>query len=241
MSKSNLISWDGLRQIANDLTKLEINTIVKSELTGQKMPESAFAVLSIAKNYDDWLSRHGSRPLMTQGQDLSAIETQLRLAVSEKLGSREYARIFEKTGPSVFQSLSSAAQKMRDNTEKMAELRTNKLDGIPQRIKDSSDFLIKLIQRYADDLDGANRGEMIAGDALSLRKIWEIGTEVVVLQTVIQLDGDVITYVRDPKLNSDDPILKLHQTSVQNATDSWQFLVKTVGSVASNLIGIFKP
>ena len=68
-----------------------------------------------------------------------------------------------------------------------------------------------------------------ADDQLILRKVWEVGTETIVMQTVAQLDGDVVTRVQQARAGvADEPIQTIHREAVANALKHWQFLVETL-------------
>lgn len=68
-----------------------------------------------------------------------------------------------------------------------------------------------------------------------IRKIWEIGTEQVVLQTVIHADGDITSRISERLLQKPDPILfQLHHESVQGAVGFWMNIVETIGKMAMN-------
>jgi hypothetical protein len=87
------------------------------------------------------------------------------------------------------------------------------------------------------------RGKMQDIDDLDLtptqvnlvRKIWEIGTEQVVLQTVIHADGDITSRISESLLYEPNPILfQLHHESVQGAVGFWVNLVETIGKMTVN-------
>jgi hypothetical protein len=66
-------------------------------------------------------------------------------------------------------------------------------------------------------------------DTAMLRKMWEIGTEEVVAQTVIHLDGDVVTRFRRglDGLGQGAPVMEAHRMGVDVALSSWRHLVDT--------------
>ena len=86
-----------------------------------------------------------------------------------------------------------------------------------------------------DDMD-------LAPDNLTLvRKTWEIGSQRVYLQTVIQIDGDVTSYItRDfiklPE-NVKSLVLNIHNDSVSSATKMWTMLFDTVAKIAGQALG----
>jgi hypothetical protein len=79
---------------------------------------------------------------------------------------------------------------------------------------------------------------LTADEILVVRKVWEVGTEAVVMQTVAQLDGDVITRVQRARLGPDDkPVHDLHRDAVGNALKHWQFLVDTLVQITTRAAG----
>jgi hypothetical protein len=66
-------------------------------------------------------------------------------------------------------------------------------------------------------------------DTAMLRKMWEIGTEEVVAQTVVHLDGDVVTRFRRGLDGPDQgaPVMEAHRMGVDVALSSWRHLVDT--------------
>lgn len=78
-----------------------------------------------------------------------------------------------------------------------------------------------------------NLPQLNGEDATRLRKIWEIGAEHIVAQTVIQIDGDVITRIQqglsDQQIQS---VLLLQKAGVDTGVGYW----KTLLDVAERLI-----
>jgi len=74
-----------------------------------------------------------------------------------------------------------------------------------------------------------------------VRKMWEMGTEKVVMQSVIQLDGDVITRIQRDRLGPEHATLHgLHQQGVKVSIETWQLLVQTIGALVSGLASFFR-
>lgn len=64
-------------------------------------------------------------------------------------------------------------------------------------------------------------------DVMSIRKIWELGTEVIAMQTIVQIDGDVITRL-NPNFLDEAQYPKLHDyhnQGVNIALEHWNNLV----------------
>ncbi len=76
-----------------------------------------------------------------------------------------------------------------------------------------------------------------SSEIVALRKIWEIGTESVVMQTIAQLDGDIVTRIqRGRDAAAYKPLHDLHQEAVASALKHWQFLAQTVATFLSSVL-----
>jgi hypothetical protein len=66
-----------------------------------------------------------------------------------------------------------------------------------------------------------------------LRKAWEIGTEKIILLTVIQIDGDVTTRLSEGFAKNPNPmLLQIHNDSIATAMRFWSNLVQTLANIA---------
>ncbi len=69
-----------------------------------------------------------------------------------------------------------------------------------------------------------------------LRKIWEIGIEQVLLQTSIQIDGDITSIIARDFLRmpgeTQQMIMKVHDDSISSSTHIWRMLFETIGKLA---------
>jgi hypothetical protein len=117
------------------------------------------------------------------------------------------------------------------------------------------DVLLKRIYRNCDHLleilrDVPHEDEartMVKRDAdyrpdqlLNLRKIWEVGIETVVMQTVVQLDGDIITRIQEGRTAaSNKAIHDLHRDAVESAIRNWQFFGQTVAQFLTSALRRF--
>jgi hypothetical protein len=88
-------------------------------------------------------------------------------------------------------------------------------------------------------LDESN-DKFSSDDLLAVRKIWEVGTEVIVMQTVVQLDGDIVTRIDRAHVGSSNaPVQQLHKTALETAMGHWQFLFETLATLAKDTFTSF--
>ena len=69
-----------------------------------------------------------------------------------------------------------------------------------------------------------------------IRKIWEIGMEQVLLQTTIQIDGDITSviakdFLRMPE-KTKEMVMGVHNDSISSSTHIWKMLFETIGKLA---------
>jgi hypothetical protein len=105
---------------------------------------------------------------------------------------------------------------------------------ILRRISENAEALQRI-------LAGWKPGEELPVDALlALRKIREIGTKQIAMQTVIHVDGDVITRIHpDHAGASGSPLVAIHQAAVLTSTQSWQGLIDTLGAFLEGVGRLF--
>ncbi len=69
-----------------------------------------------------------------------------------------------------------------------------------------------------------------------LRKTWEIGTQQILMQSVIQIDGDIANYLATSFISLPPEmrkmVMSMHNESTRSATRLWQTLFRTVSQLA---------
>jgi hypothetical protein len=237
------VSAERLEALLEDLFSLEVNTIVKENMVATKVPNTAHALLDVARDYALSLNRLGAP---------EPLPDQVSLAVLHALRTRAQARANALAGLPVD---GAAAQIAPDPGKELTDEEEAHL-YLLHRIRDTSDQLkgLFLDARGQERTDGegaklrfdrarANAftdADLPLTDAqrLLLRKAWEIGTEEVVMQTVIYLDGDVITRIRGDYARPDKrAMLEVHQAAVGTSISFWRGLVEVVRSIFTGLAG----
>jgi hypothetical protein len=73
-------------------------------------------------------------------------------------------------------------------------------------------------------------------DRATLSKAWELGTDTVALQTVVLIDGDIITRVSAEYAGEQHQIVRqIHKEAVDLSMRTWELLTKTFGGLADTL------
>jgi hypothetical protein len=259
-----------------DLTHLEINTIIKDEMSATKAPASPRLILhSLAGKYDLKLISLGDKYAEyidnpgTKGENLFRGD-----------------RVKEGSGYVAFQELSERAKSSVD----LLNAFKSRLP-IPQDQVEADIMMLKRIQTISNDIrrilkiDGVDPCEvhlkdpgksaaplkknnktfdfddpetvvifrtMNSSDAgkyelnldlrqmLVIKKANDIGTERVVLQTIIGIDGDVTT--RISKAFAEQPISfinEMHHEAIGISVEFWKSLINVVVELGKSIFGFF--
>lgn len=229
---------EGLRRIARDVFYLEVNTIAKAGMTARKMPAAPHALLDIAGKYYWYLL------------DLSQTYGHPDVAAAMSRLAPERRRNSAQTFETVRKACAALLRGEADHTAIPAADRV-----IVERIMRNCLELTALIGRAVEtnppELFEATRAELAAAesevrkvripvdDMTMLRKIWEVGVESVVMQSVIALDGDVVTRVHHAHAEAESkPLHDLHLAATRTAIDTWSTVVKLLASLIHRLIGL---
>ena len=91
--------------------------------------------------------------------------------------------------------------------------------------------LRKMDRRYLDE-----SWQLSVSDRAQIRKIWEIGTETVLVQTVIDIEGDVLTRINPLVAEGTRPhVLEIHQSGIETSMKMWGNLVAVAGQLLEAL------
>ncbi len=215
-----------LGDLASALLTLEVNTIVKAGMSAQKMPEIAVALSLVAQDYGRFLldKRNDLFPTIKVGE-------QTRALADSDVASGDQA---------AFENLRDAADAIIQSGPLPAD---DERGPILARIKSNS----AQIARFLTDTDPAKPTQEFT---ILVHKAWDVGTELVIMQTSLQVDGDVITRL-SPSLMANDPdrlalvdagfISLVHNNALTTATQQWRSLfdlaAELLGTVGQRLFG----
>lgn len=104
-----------------------------------------------------------------------------------------------------------------------------------------------LYNMSADALWREDRGkvdqawQLSSADRAQIRKLWELGTERVLVQTVIQIEGDVTNRISPALAGGARPhVLDVHQKGVETSLKMWGNLVGVAKELVTGLISVLK-
>lgn len=293
-----------LAEILPDLFSIEVNTVIKDQMTAQKMPSVPHALHDIIRVYGRKLESYGvdlavffdeakiqkaeerdektrKKDSLERGKpDLKDIFCETSLRPSESPKRFSFVRV--KNGWITFEVLRLIAAHLQTNQGPWPRAEPLMLERI-RRNCDQLTYILRTLELHPEprvswwrrilrrppkgiatwtEVINKSRGELLHDDLRTkrlplgdigtedlsrIRKIWEIGTERVVTQTTIQVDGDVITRLsntlyEDRFAERRDSILEAHRQSVDVSLTHWHGLVKIaveiIGSAVKGLTGL---
>ena len=252
---------DELAEIGRDLFNIEVNTILASGITGRKMPTWPIALIEIAEVYCRYLTGTACLDLAAFWQ----VTEQDRLAALRP-GFAPTAAPMDpealQTSELTFMRLRYAAQAVLKNRAAAADAgfpidlkrreilyrimrNADQLKAVVQVLRGKNAYTPFLGKSRLDIIEGSGTGAVPPAPteiAVRIRKIWDIGTDEIVLQTVVQLDGDVISRVKqDFDMVRQKPLWDAHQEHVRFGVAYWkdlfEILATLVGDAFSRLFG----
>ena len=252
------------KRLAKDLLTLEINTIIKSDMSAAKMPISRRQALYVlAGEYSAKLEEFGVRDpvywtyggmrsfgeLRDRAKDgIAEFNERLKnLSQDEQPGMREKITMLERIQyqssqiVGMFKILQENAMHRTGHVEPPEPLK--KEDRLKMENMKPAESHLKS-ELWNNDIDRQRMNEIddldLDADLVTLiRKAWEIGTEKIVLQTVIQLDGDVTTRISESLAKTpNETIFQIHNESIETSTKFWSDLVKALGEMAGKISGL---
>jgi hypothetical protein len=137
--------------------------------------------------------------------------------------------IFEKAYAERKEGLAPEARKNSElqNDEKEADRRFYS-DDMPADVIWNNDIPIRKMNNLADL-------ELDVNQELALKKVWDIGTEEILMQTIVEIDGDITTRIQERF--SQDPnqqVLDLHANAVQTSIGFWGQLTQLLANVGQS-------
>lgn len=202
-----------MERLTNDLFTLEVNTIIKDSIMGTVIPDAGQALVDIVQDYETQLHEFGDKEPSSGSSTVADLEKfdELRKRASEMYEAVAAPRILRKSERLML-------CRIRDNCDEIKGI----LEAVKARDPSSE---LRFTRKQAPNI------ELLPAELMSIRKIWDIGTEEIVMQTVIQLGGDVTTRLNSAYATErDHPIVRIHEGSVTTSISSWNKLVETVGA-----------
>jgi hypothetical protein len=233
--------------VAQHLLTLEINTIVKANMTARKMPPIPLTLLEIAADYYWFID------------DLNQL-WQIPGVAGHLVGLEPENR---RNRPETFDALREASTLLMDVIHTAPETSPEEHDRraceyvILERIYYTTSLLPHMIKQLEaanphPTLWNARRPELleiydsaatihVTIQQLSfIRKAWEIGVETIAVQSTLQLDGDIVTCIQKGYANATYKTLhEMHLGVTRLSIDTWETIVRLVIDLLSGVTESF--
>ncbi len=231
-----------LRQLFDDITTLEINTIIKRGMVAAPMPQSIEETLQhifieykrrlriIFNTYDLDIDEYNIMPAMTVAEFHAALKNFGRFMNENhfKLAEQDYVRYLRMLSFCDYVYSKSDDSKPDDNIE-VKDLRPKEVRAKSKMAKTVYDLDMSDYTQY--------RLIMFVSDRVKIKRMFDLGTENIVLQTRFALDGDVVTriaedFAQQPK----EVVLRIHDKQTDITVNYWKSLVGMVKDFVNELI-----
>jgi hypothetical protein len=239
-----------LTATARSLLNIEVNTIVRDNMTGEPMPPVPHALLDIAGEYATVLCELGVDlpAYFTQGAgDPAAIVAawlDIPASVSDDLT----------VSAETFDRLRWAAKWTGTTQSPLAARITPVKRVLLDRIVNNSDAIKEMFKRFDASIQpfiGKTRAQLLdttlqprsyviaPDDLIRLQKIWDIGVEEIVAQTVVHVTGDITTRVQEAlRSPGSETVFAIHRQSVDVSVACWKYMLDAVREIAGAAIRV---
>lgn len=264
-------SWgDRLKLLGQDLVTIEVNTILADGMTGRKMPPYPEALYDIAKRFARYLcecTRLDLTDFFAQAQALEDGNAPHAVAAADDLkpsfGGAPGVPETLTNGERDFRRLRWAAKQVIDHQREApaGAALTPEILTIVHRVHRHSGQLELMVGGFAKSVrdtgligvDGTalyqglrTRTEPLpmlsAVDLTRIRKIWEIGVDAIVLQSVLQLDGDIVFRAdKNLDLETRKSLVAAHRQFVELGVTHWRAMFELLASLMGSALGRLLP
>jgi hypothetical protein len=239
------------QDLLKDLLRLEISTIVRDEINTDKVRSIRFLLLDLAGKYRS---------------KLSEIEDETDFHLAEK----RHFYVFENlsAGEISYKEIMAFADRLMNFIKnRLTEIKEEEQKRywrenlvMCSRIFKQSQLITDIfedLKRENEGLQDANEtfwtndyseSELEKMEDLELnpkqlsfvRKAREIGTQRILMQTIVQIEGDITTYLTprflSMKEHDQKQLLHVHNSSITSAIRMWQYLFTTIGNLAGSFM-----
>lgn len=202
---------DDLQRLLNDVTHRQIDTIVADAIQGTSLTNPVEGLQQIAGAYASHLRTLGVElPDGIETGDRASFENLCELAKTK----------YEANGSHTAADLALAGRIAR---------RSARLTSVAARIESANPG--------AFENKPTGEIEINLRDRATISAAWELGTAPIAMQSVISLDGDIVTRVSRTFSDAEHAAVhQIHNESVTVSLNTWQMLVEGIGSLARSFL-----
>jgi hypothetical protein len=245
-----------LTRTARSLLNIEVNTIVRDNMAADQMPTVPHSLLDIAKEYTDEMSRLGidmpayfaanADPSVTPPAFIAPPAGFVGASLTNALDTFNRLRWAANWG---MISHDPRAAAIPATQRVLLDRIVNNCDAIKEMFKRFDQKLLKFCGQTRAQLVALpiqpNDYTMSPDDLIQLQKIWDIGVEIIVAQTLVHVTGDITTRVQERLARPEwAPLFAIHRQSIDVSVGCWQYLLTALtqiaGAAVSALLGVRK-
>lgn len=234
LSKEQSNTWLG--DVFDDLTHLEINTIVKDSITAEISPEFEDLVTRLLDRYKARLvkiiHKHGLDPQLKYEDPSSFKQLDSNLdATIAYMNDHSELRIDEHDY-SILLRINRFLNYLKKSEVEVNSLKKGKK---PQEL-----YKMNFREHRTSDFDFRNINPRVKA---KFRRMYDMNAEKVIMQTRFGIDGDVTSRISSAfsKADQQEMLLKIHEQHTSLSLSYWKELVSTVTSIVGQVFKYFKP
>jgi hypothetical protein len=240
-----------LTAVARSLLDIEVNTIVRASMTGEPMPPAPHGLLDIASEYAQELCGLGVdlaqyfKPGAGDPETIDPGWANRPAEVSDELT----------VSPETFNRLRWAAKWAARAADRRPKPLPQAKRVLLERIINNSDAIKEMFKRFDAGFNtqflNKNRSALVnitiradsyvipPADVILLQKIWDIGMEEIVVQTIVHVTGDVTTRVQEALAGARSELLfSIHRQSLDVSVGRWKDLLDAIRELAGTAVGV---
>jgi hypothetical protein len=238
-------SW--LSEIVEDLVQRKVDTIVADAITGRAMPDPVTALLDLHNTYLRKLvslnlvdaSKKQGKPFDEAGWLLPNDAARKWLISTALLGMSKAG--IKPADACVLQRIVSTCVALEPVVAKIEERLPGDLkagrEAPPASVMASGAQAKKASRQYYVEERARPDIKLTRKNRAALSKAWELGADIVALQTVAMLDGDIITRIAEQYTGDAHAVVRqIHQEAVETSLGTWDRLVNGVSSFFNGLL-----
>ncbi len=235
---------------ARSLLNIEVNTIVRECMTAEPMPPLPHALLDIAGDY--------ARELCSQGVNLPAYfappltdPSGIALSWLDNPGSVSDSLT---VSADTFDRLRWAAKNASGAQGREAARITAAKRGLLDRIVNNCDEIKEMFKRFGPSIEpflGKTRAQLVGmkikrggytievDDLIELQKMWDIGVEEIVAQTMVHVTGNVTMRVQSALGRpGSETLFAIHRNSTDVSIACWHYLLDIIREIAGATVRV---
>jgi hypothetical protein len=240
-----------LTRTARSLLNIEVNTIVRDNMTAEQMPPLPHALLDLAGWYADALCDLGvdlAGYFATPFGDPPPTDPVWMTPPGGSVGAALTV------SAETFARLRWAAHWALESKDPAAARISGTARVLLNRIENNCDTLKVMVNNFGPSFQPFNdktRADLVKmtitpgsiqispDDLIPLQKMWDIGVEEIMVQTIVHVTGDITTRVQEALRGpGSEPLLTIHRQSIDVSVARWKDLLDALKEIAGAAVGV---